>query len=813
MTNKMEAGDFDRLFGMLEGGGAPDAPIDPEFLQCLDEFTKLGHEYDTSAPSTVRFRKLVLNEFRAVVGRFCLNQDPETLTNEQCFPEDQDQLLGFVEKYLWLVAFQIKGGTGGQQPGASEGDLPWKERMQKIKGRPFRYPTLLKRRQVLFLLVQKHSKQPPTLARLYATTAGTIKLAALKRGVNTKGREKVYVGKLELMRLIEYDWAEAMAIGGDCMDAAAQAHLGWTIGWCVGVRPGSLGTSPNNPDAFLQWKDITISQDADGQLAAKIRFRYLKGRRETDVEDPLAFTVRASRGEENLILSIPHRLLALAWNRGILDPQLSSVDAIMRCNLAVIPFNDSMLELPVFLSGAEGARRLNSENKPATSESFTRYLSTRAKQIGFGNHFTFYAWRRSLAHKMDGAHGPEVARRVLGHKKDGFQTLEDHYLKGVVDLDIFSVVSGEASEKLDDATPSKGFLLSTVARIRQDLNRDRVVNAWVRESEQYAEIVEGEPTQVKSRLRALKRQKLAAFYVYEQELIEKSATVGDVKAELSKLNARKLSEILAEKVEEMKRKNTDFDQILEDGDVADADELRDNEGEENEVEDGSSKKPDTSIAIDVDEEEESAPTADEAAERTRHFRMLIECFLVTLTDRTTNNGAEQLCDLCLADPYVSAKDKSTLWKGNYKLERHKAQGFHHPRTAYRRKAEALREAHPLKQYVCPFPRCDHTVATFKGHNHHLRSAVRAHSYNGEVPEGLEWLEDDMMETRPTKKAKVARGVDVEDDVEGGPSAEQVEELEYLGVKVGPQPGFNRRGHGEEDAGNIKFGRKGFWTGL
>ena len=96
---------------------------------------------------------------------------------------------------------------------------------------------------------------------------------------------------------------------------------------------------------------------------------------------------------------------------------------------------------------------------------------------------------------------------------------------------------------MDDATPSKGFLFPTVARIRQDLNRDRVVNAWVRESDEYAKIVEGEPTQVVSCLRALKRQKSAAFYVYEQELIGKSATIGDEMVELSKLNARKLSEM------------------------------------------------------------------------------------------------------------------------------------------------------------------------------------------------------------------------------------------------------------------------------
>lgn len=79
------------------------------------------------------------------------------------------------------------------------------QRLEALKTRPFRVATLLKRRQTLFLLVQHKSKKPPILNRLYAVTTGAVKKYARDPGVDTTATPKLFVGKSELLMLLEFD--------------------------------------------------------------------------------------------------------------------------------------------------------------------------------------------------------------------------------------------------------------------------------------------------------------------------------------------------------------------------------------------------------------------------------------------------------------------------------------------------------------------------------------------------------------------------------------------------------------------------------
>jgi hypothetical protein len=111
------------------------------------------------------------------------------------------------------------------------------------------------------------------------------------------------------------------------------ADLAWCIGRICAVRPGSLARSDNKPanspqKPFLIWKDIELSRDEQhGKFSARLHFRNLKtnyedpekSRRKTVQASTLTCIIKSPQNTENMVFSVPHRLLTMAVRRGILD--------------------------------------------------------------------------------------------------------------------------------------------------------------------------------------------------------------------------------------------------------------------------------------------------------------------------------------------------------------------------------------------------------------------------------------------------------------------------------------------------------------
>ena len=119
-------------------------------------------------------------------------------------------------------------------------------------------------------------------------------------------------------------------------------HLAWCIGRVCAVRPGSLGYNPKNKDSisrkkFLTWRDVKIFRGtADGEFVADFTFRVLKTNSEDPEEGnkddrpprPLQCRVLSPKKNENVIFSVPHRLLVIALRRGIIDG-ISTIDELL----------------------------------------------------------------------------------------------------------------------------------------------------------------------------------------------------------------------------------------------------------------------------------------------------------------------------------------------------------------------------------------------------------------------------------------------------------------------------------------------------
>lgn len=143
-------------------------------------------------------------------------------------------------------------------------------------------------------------------------------------------------------------------ISSPSIEVAECHHLAWCIGRICAVRPGSLARSDNKPvdspqKPFLTWNDIELSRDeSNGKFSARLYFRNLK----TNYEDPqksmgktaqasaLTCIIKSPQNTENIVFSVPHRLLTIAIRRGILDG-IETLDQLFSSTAKYISVRDT----------------------------------------------------------------------------------------------------------------------------------------------------------------------------------------------------------------------------------------------------------------------------------------------------------------------------------------------------------------------------------------------------------------------------------------------------------------------------------------
>lgn len=193
-----------------------------------------------------------------------------------------------------------------------------------------------------------------------------------------------------IVKLIEHDMYVTIA-----PDVAQQHHLAWLLGFVCGVRPGTIGFARNRKDQFLQWKDITITRSGNPSamnFQVKVRFRWLKGYRE-EQRKSLLFTVAGPRTPEDVMYSIPHRLLAILLRRDLLQ-DYSDLTQLLGDNKRLIKIKDSALDLPVVCAVEPKGVSIIS-GRPSSSDKISAYIQRRALDYGLPPGITHYAWRRS----------------------------------------------------------------------------------------------------------------------------------------------------------------------------------------------------------------------------------------------------------------------------------------------------------------------------------------------------------------------------------------------------------------------------------
>jgi len=215
---------------------------------------------------------------------------------------------------------------------------------------------------------------------------------------------KHYLSKYDLAALIEYDTTFTISRA-----VSEQHQLCWLLGFVCGVRPGSIGTSRHRKDQFLQVQDIQIKRSGGPyNFQATITFRWLKGYRDENrkryvnskrssiyilIPNSLVFTCGGPSTPDEVIYSIPHRLLALLLRRGYLQDH-DSVDSLLSGTEVSIATKESAQDKPIVATAMPQGVGLDQDHA-ATCDAISAYVQRRARDFGLPIGITHYAWRRS----------------------------------------------------------------------------------------------------------------------------------------------------------------------------------------------------------------------------------------------------------------------------------------------------------------------------------------------------------------------------------------------------------------------------------
>ncbi|KAK5702459.1 hypothetical protein LTR17_022292 [Elasticomyces elasticus] len=388
-----------------------------------------------------------LREYRrCMIFNFALqNRKHELLTEDDSesdndrifFPNDNlDQIYANIGFYFTYICPRLKARSN-------------KDSVVKIS-------TLAVRRWSMLYWMKMYLDNPPGFRRLQAKTNPALYGAAQEYGVKPSNFKRTYFGRYELQYLMDKDLELTVN-----MEIAECHHLAWNLAYVCGIRPGAIGWHRGRPNSFLRWEHISIRRSVSDskKFVLDLTLPFMKGHQDLDkLEDghdgSLELTLEPPNNPDNIPICPTYRLLVIAIRRGLLK-SYTTVDQLLNGKGEKIIFKPEALTQPIFFATKPGGYQLT--RTPASSSSFSSYLSKRASDNGFPDGCTIYSFRGELGTKIDRLKDRATARRVLHHNPNS-KTFEKHHDKGNYDLDIGRIAYGEEEKSAEMIASSHAIL-------------------------------------------------------------------------------------------------------------------------------------------------------------------------------------------------------------------------------------------------------------------------------------------------------------------------------------------------------------------
>ncbi|KAK4954833.1 hypothetical protein LTR10_007025 [Elasticomyces elasticus] len=355
-----------------------------------------------------------------------LTEDANQNDNDPLFfPNDNiDQIYANIAFYITFVCPRIKA--------------------RKSSDKAIKLGTLTSRRWSILHWLRIFLEKPPNYRRLQAKTNPALYYAAQKFGIKPSRYNKTYLGRYEILHLIDKELETMLNV------EVSESHiLAWCLAFICGIRPGAIGWVRGRNDSFLRWEHIKITRDPNNKckFILEITLPFMKGfqdlsKSEEGLDGALELTVMPPNNADNIGLCPTYRMLITMLRRGLLVHYKNVQELLQdeRFNILVKPEH---LSKPVFYAVAPGGRALDT-TKPASSSGFSEFLQRRADREGFPKGCTIYSFRRETGTRTDRAEGRVAARRLLHHGPQT-TTFEKYYERGNYDLDIGRIAYGEVT--------------------------------------------------------------------------------------------------------------------------------------------------------------------------------------------------------------------------------------------------------------------------------------------------------------------------------------------------------------------------------
>jgi len=235
----------------------------------------------------------------------------------------------------------------------------------------------------------------PARSKMFDSMTEAMRFVQKKYGSRRYRHPRAGLGLIELRQLLDHELTSCYSI-----ELSEQHQVIWCIARQTACRPGSIGNDQHRPDQYLIWDDVVFERDkVTKRWNVIISFRHLK----INYDDPeknrgqlrILHCYLKAPNEDNLIFSVPHRLLTIALRRGLIDG-LTTKEEVMASNLQRIKVKQECRHQPVFFRGTPGGRGIdmdldeNGSFRPLSSHAISSYLSDRGRALGYPEAHTVF---------------------------------------------------------------------------------------------------------------------------------------------------------------------------------------------------------------------------------------------------------------------------------------------------------------------------------------------------------------------------------------------------------------------------------------
>ncbi|SMY20838.1 unnamed protein product [Zymoseptoria tritici ST99CH_1A5] len=634
--------------------------------------------------------------------------------DEWRFPTNPDEHERMFEHFRQFLLFVFKAA----------------EPRSRTSGQYIKYQTLVQYRESLVFWVRHKARMRdapfPSSKMRYVMTEAMRAVVMAHPNEPASDAEKAFLGLGELRELFDYDMVHNKSI-----EYAEQQWAAWCLGRCTACRPGSICKASSHTNNLpLLWDRLEfLAGDEPGMWDLIVHFRNIRIKQPLDPEKALgqgdgSFRVTIKCPDaNNLIFSPAHRLLVIALRRGLLAG-IETIEDLINCDLARVPFKPEAATQPLFFRGRAKGAGLDTSS-PLTSHALADYLRKTGHKVGWN--FTtmgFGPIRRRALTDIVARVGLAQARRIAGHAPDTF-TLEKYYLQ-------LAPIYQQTETLLEQDIAPGGFSdqarrnwapLVTGKLTDERLRRTRG-NALLTMTNRLALADENPPEDFSTDARRQYRKRLRRFahqalLEHERAQQQRELTREEAQRRTAAISASSFADAVVARAlalqharevsggdenEDVDMDNDneyeDWDGFEEEGDGNDFD--QDDMTEEQDLEDAAREQETDSMTIPAETDENGA--SDSAS---LPYRDQATAFMEMLLENTMNNVEEwserdKTCPECYEDDTVPSERKNFEYASALHLNNHLSSNYHSLESGFRRAADARYNNTEDEGYICVY---------------------------------------------------------------------------------------------------------------